>query len=1176
MRRLARLVLALCVVPVALIGDAGQGGSLRIPARITPTGGGNEGPPPLPPDEVVITTPATPSVQTTEATQVLAGTASALITTVTWANAATGGSGSAVLDLLTGLWTVAVPASSVRFSHNFDSAANQNLTATTPQVGASWTTLVGDGGIYCENRSADYVQPSASDTGGTARLICLAVPDTTPATNVVASIQLATGFYNASSTSAFGLVFNVADPSNYCAVELLTANANPDVRLVQVVAGVPTVLAMGDAGPIAGQTWAVRRIGNDITVEQDGVSRLTATEAGCAGHTSTGIAFGAFRPGSTRTITTSLRVDNFTLEDPDAGTGVALDTGVNAITVEGCRADGVSCVTDTVVVTRGVSDTTDPTGTVTSPTGGLTYTTTNPSITWQGTAADNAGVASVVVDCTTCTPTSITASLVNGAWSAGPFAQAEGDNDFVITITDTSANETVLPTRRSTYTVGTDTTPPSIAVVTPNGIGSSTTTTTPVTLAGAASDNIALAEVTYASDTCGAGTASGTTAWSIQIALTADCSVTVTARDTAGLTATAQHAFTFTPPLQITTQSQLPLAIQSTSYSTQTLIAIGGTPPYTWDNNAGGTSLGGGACTGGTITDNENVGEIAGTFTTTGSCVTTIRVCDDAAVCATKSFTLPVSTGALGGQNNTHFDTLCARADMRRCVSMRSPADIATYAQVKGTRVDRTGAKVWSYDPANDTYPQRQDAAKVLFPAWIPFNTTKTLGAALSASTPGTVELITLSPTVAGMSGGAALRLDTEDSHEIIACVSPAAGVNCLVNGSNGTQFWGMRGAYGTSALAHAAGTVAWEGTKDLPEQAFWPVNGSTVSSETMFAFVDVYFGAEWANFGAPTTCAGVYNLQFTTNDCALQFTGYKAMQWRSGGNSITWETKLETNISHNSLRPTGINTTTGGDIGGIIQRNYTVLGAPYTGAEYLRPPNYKDFIYKPSKWIRFAWLIETNHDTNVASFGPLTTIIGGLAADAEATTVTFDHSMLPVAPPNGEAWNNYRIIYDSASQKGRRVRIGSEAVSLESCTVNGATNRYDPVVCTVVRGVDGTSIAAHADGATASVNWDYVSLWVADEDHDFQLVFDRLPTLRRRNGTTGALGSLVNFNWEWDSSATRMQAHRWNGGDDFIDYVQYMKNFVVLRKAGTGGFGGGTMPAEWQPLLVRPTVGGN
>ena len=75
-----------------------------------------------------------------------------------------------------------------------------------------------------------------------------------------------------------------------------------------------------------------------------------------------------------------------------------------------------------------------------------------------------------------------------------------------------------------------DTTPPTIAITTPTSNPSYTATASPLTIAGTASDNLAVAQVTWSNSSGGSGTASGTTSWSASVPLQVGSNViTVTA-----------------------------------------------------------------------------------------------------------------------------------------------------------------------------------------------------------------------------------------------------------------------------------------------------------------------------------------------------------------------------------------------------------------------------------------------------------------------------------------------------------------------------------------------------------------------------------------------------------------------------------------------------------------------
>ena len=99
-----------------------------------------------------------------------------------------------------------------------------------------------------------------------------------------------------------------------------------------------------------------------------------------------------------------------------------------------------------------------------------------------------------------------------------------------------------------------DTTPPSVTITSPQGPTAYSTSSSRIALAGTASDNVGVTQVTWSNNRGGSGTATGTTNWtasSITLRLGSNV-LTVTARDAAGnigtatMTATLTIAFTFT------------------------------------------------------------------------------------------------------------------------------------------------------------------------------------------------------------------------------------------------------------------------------------------------------------------------------------------------------------------------------------------------------------------------------------------------------------------------------------------------------------------------------------------------------------------------------------------------------------------------------------------------------
>jgi hypothetical protein len=221
-----------------------------------------------------------------------------------------------------------------------------------------------------------------------------------------------------------------------------------------------------------------------------------------------------FTPTSTATATANVTV----AADGDSLTRIVTGAGVN------------------------VTDTTRPTVSITSPTSGTTFSTSSTSLTLGGTAADNIGVTQV--SWTNSAGGSGTASGTT-SWSAAGIALRPGSNALTVTARDAAGN---AATAQLTVTV-TDTTAPSVAIATPTSAVTHVTRTSPLALGGAASDNVAVTQVSWANSAGGSGTATGTATWSVAgVALQPGSNVlTVTARDAAANARTATLTVTYDP-----------------------------------------------------------------------------------------------------------------------------------------------------------------------------------------------------------------------------------------------------------------------------------------------------------------------------------------------------------------------------------------------------------------------------------------------------------------------------------------------------------------------------------------------------------------------------------------------------------------------------------------------------
>jgi hypothetical protein len=151
-----------------------------------------------------------------------------------------------------------------------------------------------------------------------------------------------------------------------------------------------------------------------------------------------------------------------------------------------------------------------------------------------------------------------------------------------------------------TWTVSVlDTVAPAVTITGPTSAATWSTSATTMTLAGTASDNVGVTQVTWVNSRGGSGATSGTTSWSSSVALQTGSNVlTVTARDAAGntssdaLTVTVGSSSDTTAPAVAIT-SPTPAATFKTATATLTLGGTAsdnvGVTQVTWSNNRGGS-----------------------------------------------------------------------------------------------------------------------------------------------------------------------------------------------------------------------------------------------------------------------------------------------------------------------------------------------------------------------------------------------------------------------------------------------------------------------------------------------------------------------------------------------------------------------------------------------------------
>jgi hypothetical protein len=272
-------------------------------------------------------------------------------------------------------------------------------------------------------------------------------------------------------------------------------------------------------------------------------------------------------------------------------TGLASGTYYFALTAY--NSEGLeSGFSNEVTVALGSLDTTAPSIAINSPTTSATYSSSSGTISLAGTASDDIAVSQVTW--ANDRGGSGTASGT-GSWSASITLQS-GTNVITVTARDAAGN---ISTDSLSVTYSpTDSIAPTITITSPTSGTTYGTNSSTLSLGGTSSDNVAVTLVTWSNNRGGAGTASGTTAWTVSgIALQSGSNIlTITARDAANNTATDTLTVTYTAPETTPPSVTITSPTSGASYGTiSNSITLGGTASdnvavtqVTWANDRGG------------------------------------------------------------------------------------------------------------------------------------------------------------------------------------------------------------------------------------------------------------------------------------------------------------------------------------------------------------------------------------------------------------------------------------------------------------------------------------------------------------------------------------------------------------------------------------------------------------
>jgi hypothetical protein len=177
-----------------------------------------------------------------------------------------------------------------------------------------------------------------------------------------------------------------------------------------------------------------------------------------------------------------------------------------------------------------------PTVSISSPSVNDTYTATTDTVDISGTAADDNEIAGITwqnsADGSNGTAVLTTTAAGNVTWNYNDLQLQSGINIITVTATD-SADNVSSDTITISYDFNNDT-PPQVTINAPSANPNYTTNNGAITIAGTATDDIGVTEVTWENSTGGTGSANGTNNWSYNnLTLQAGINViTVTARDT--------------------------------------------------------------------------------------------------------------------------------------------------------------------------------------------------------------------------------------------------------------------------------------------------------------------------------------------------------------------------------------------------------------------------------------------------------------------------------------------------------------------------------------------------------------------------------------------------------------------------------------------------------------------
>lgn len=439
---------------------------------------------------------------------------------------------------------------------------------------------------------------------------------------------------------------------------------------------------------------------------------------------------------------------------------------------------------------------------------------------------------------------------------------------------------------------------------------------------------------------------------------------------------------------------------------------------------------------------------------------------------------------------NAYFEYLVERPDTHKAYALRPRpgAPLGSPYYEKQLYEPKQGGYLAGSGPSSISYDTVADAARITIPAFYPL-----VDVALGEDMDAVTTTLTLSPEVDGrFEANRAVLLDDE----ILIVVGPRS----LDRKSTPVK----RAQFGTTAATHVAGRRMALSNNSVINQVRLPLNAP--DGHSYLIIIDMLWTRTYVRSGL-------------VNHKSLQIASWKTgAQWfeiqtRFGGPhgdapNLAWD--ADTSVA------------------AVTARSYAQHNRGVTDIEPLLPMAGPSYVIKPDRWTRFWFLVEANKEGDAAKFVDSTTLVS--AVDAVTPSITIDHS--------GFVNNPFTTATETASAtwKGRALRLDDEILTVVSGPAIGTTRTL-----TVVRGEYGTTPAAHAAGTSLRVVDDFASLWMADEDTEPVLQYDRVPMhLPTNHADPNIQGTIGQFWIEFNTSTSALTR------PDRRDYVAFAKNVWV------------------------------